>query len=266
MRKLTSVVLGLALLGSASTASAVAAEKTEIYLGYNLQTGDWGVSSCSTLAGYTVAAKASLYPDSANNLGGGTPCAATMIYMCQRAVAVAGYTKYDLFGAKNCATYGATQVGTLGYALNTACEAGTTGLYLCGYYVYATGTGQGGAPIWFEYRTSTSCTGGTNYGLLGYVKGDLYAPNDWGGTCSLSCFGSCGADCKDPLGGTPKYTSQCLAHDQCVVDNGCNIWSLNCLGDFIAAAASYVVAVVKSFWEGVKKAWNAIKKWWSNIW
>jgi hypothetical protein len=263
MRKLTAIVLGLALLVSASTASAVA-EKTELYLSYNLQTGDWGVSNCDVLPGYTVAAKASMYPDSANNMGGGTPCSASMVYLCQRAVYVGGYYKYDLFGSKNCANYGASQIGTLGYALDSNCDGGTA-LYLCGYYVYATGTGQGGAPIWYEYRTSTSCSGGSQYEFLGYVKGELYAPNDWGTNCGLDCFGSCGADCKDPLGGTPKYTPQCLAHDQCVVDHGCNIWSLDCLGDFIAAAASYVVAVVKSFWEGVKKAWNKFKHWLSNI-
>jgi hypothetical protein len=261
MRKLIGIVLALAVMGSASSAFAVA-ENINLYLNYNVKTGDWGTSNCDTVAGYTVAAQAGLYRDSANNAGAGTPCAATPVYHCVRNVVVNGYTKKDVYLDKNCATRGGTSLGAAGYVLNSACESGATALYLCGYYVYATGTGAAGAPIWFEYRASTSCSGGTSYGLLGYVQGDLYAPTEFGDGCDLSCMGQCGKNCADPLGGGSVYTSQCMAHDQCVVDHGCQPFAIACLAKFVAAAVSYVVAKVKSL---VKSIIKGIKKLFSKI-
>jgi hypothetical protein len=171
---------------------------------------------------------------------GNTPAPTNTVVRCYT-----GVRHYANGGA--CAS-GHSFEGVLGYVLANPRE-GHIGLYQCST-----------KHSWhFFPSTDPACEGGKNVGFFGYVRPDGAVP----ATANLSlgpdtrCLGRCGAGCDGWMPIMDIYTSQCLAHDECVLHHG----HLNCMnGSLVAAAISYSVAsnltIVRAIGDAVKSVFN----------
>lgn len=171
---------------------------------------------------------------------GNTPAPTAKVVRCYT-----GVRHYATGGA--CAS-GHTTEGVLGYVL-TNWREGHVGLYQCA-----------GSGSWhFFPSTDPACEGATLKGFFGYVKSDGAVP----ATANLSigpdtqCLGRCGAGCGGWMPMMNIYTSQCRAHDECVLQKGL----LGCMnGTLVAAAISYSVSsdlvILRAIVDAVKSVFH----------
>ncbi|HEY3357291.1 MAG TPA: hypothetical protein VGQ83_28835 [Polyangia bacterium] len=243
-------------------------ELEKVYLSYNGSTGDYGYEWCTSKAGYNAAAEVSVYRGAYNNAIG-TPWGAHPIYQCTRSVYFNGYWKTDDYASTSPYCQGGTYTGqAMGYLLDGPSDpGGNYMLYLC----YIPTQVQAGGGTWWEFRVSTSCPGGYVYEYLGYARQNAAVSEGTvaGNTCDAAhCYGECGADC-DGVFGKHYVTDACYAHDKCVCENGGNIWAIQCMGDFVLAAISYVWAaateliesIIGAIWNGIKHVLHALCFW-----
>lgn len=177
----------------------------------------------------------------ANPQGANTPGPAHPIYRCL----IWGWEHMDT-GDPGCEGYGYVEA-TLGYALDGP-AAGHVGLYRC-----RNDQARG------EHFVSTDpgCEGRVTEHLLGYIRvDDTFTQTPLSGQNEDECLGRCGLGCSwMPW---DAWTSECMAHDQCVANHG----HLACLPQLIPAAISYVWAGAKSLVKTITNFVEDLFSWW----
>lgn len=248
------------------------AEMEASYITHNWETGDWGYAvnytQCPYKGAYVAAAQIQAYRYS-NGYATGTTWPAYQTYLCKRGLYVGGYYKYDDYLSLSTSCQGVGTYYGLGPVFLQSNYEGADNIpmYLC----QDTTNVQGGGGAWADYKVypyapTLGLNGCTNtwVAFLGYAKVDKSAPagtGDFGvkDACDSSCVGQCGVNCNG-IAGFHVNSNGCYQHDMCVINHGCNIWALDCLGWFAVAAVEFVVNVVAQIVESVIDAiGNVIK-------
>ena len=230
------IVLGMLVAGltcalnDVPQAEAAVPEMLKVYRKFKAGTSDHLPTTNpneGAASGYVLEGEAWLY-SRAYGSNGNTPAATNRVRRCY-----SGGSSGRHYGNVAACLSGDIDEGTLGYALQSP-RTGHVKLMQC---KVASQTKH------YFMSFDPNCEGQQVEGNFGYVIQSSTPPEAiLSSGASSQCMGRCGMGCDGwmpaSLAGKNIYTDQCLAHDQCVQNNGL----LACMnGTFVAAAISYSV-------------------------